>query len=131
NFFRGSGISTRTSGVFANVCANSHNARVNAGDKSFRFNKAVAVQTGIPRAPCRKGELTMVTLEVHPEVHAREQRQLPAYSTCHECHHTFHARSEDQLSLTLCDSCFEDLRSLHEPIISVHVKPRMRRFSGN
>jgi len=65
----------------------------------------------------------MNTLEVHPEIHAREQRQRPPYSTCYECHHTFHAKSEDQLSLELCDSCFEALRSLREPVISIHVKP--------
>jgi hypothetical protein len=64
----------------------------------------------------------MNTLEVHPEIQVREQRQLPAYSTCYECHHTFHAKSEDQLCLKLCDSCFEALRSLREPVISVHVK---------
>jgi hypothetical protein len=66
----------------------------------------------------------MNTLEVHPEIHVSEQRQRPAYSTCYECHHTFQAKSEDQLSLELCDSCFEALRSLREPVISIHVKPR-------
>ena len=73
----------------------------------------------------------MVTLEVHPEIHFREQLERPAYSTCHECHRTFHAKSEDQLSLTLCDSCFEDLRSLREPTISIRVKPRPRRVAEN
>ena len=53
----------------------------------------------------------MNTLEVHPEIHVKEQRQHPAYSTGCECHHTFHAKSEDQLCLELCDSCFEALRS--------------------
>jgi len=66
----------------------------------------------------------MITLEVHPEIHAREQRQRPEFSTCYECHHTFRAKSEDQLCLELCDSCLEDLRSLREPVISVHVKAR-------
>lgn len=66
----------------------------------------------------------MITLEVHPEIHAKEQRQRPAYSTCRECHRTFHAMSEDQLCLELCDPCLEGLRSLREPVISVHVKPR-------
>jgi len=69
------------------------------------------------------GEI-MNTLEVHPEIHVEEQRQRPAHSTCYECHHTFHARSEDQLCLELCDSCFEALRSLREPVISIRVKPR-------
>src|SRR5262250_2633719 len=68
----------------------------------------------------------MITLEAHPEIHVEEQRQRPAYSTCYECHRTFRAKSEDQLCLELCDSCFEDLRSLREPIVSVHVKPRAR-----
>lgn len=78
-----------------------------------------------------QGGMTMITLEAHPEIHVREQRQLPAYSTCYECHRTFHARSEDQLSLELCDSCFEDLRFLREPIISVHVKPRPRQADAS
>ena len=66
----------------------------------------------------------MITLEGHPEIQAREQRQRPEFSTCYECHRTFHAKSEDQLCLELCDSCLEDLRSLREPVISVHVKAR-------
>jgi hypothetical protein len=66
----------------------------------------------------------MNTLEVHPEIRVREQRQHPAYSTCYECHHTIHAKSEAQLCLELCDSCLEALRSLREPVISIHVKPR-------
>ncbi len=66
----------------------------------------------------------MNTLEVHPEVRVKVHCQRPAYSTCHECQRTFHARSEDQMSLQLCDSCLEALRSLREPVISVHVKPR-------
>jgi len=69
----------------------------------------------------------MITLEAYPEIHAEEQRQRPAYSTCYECHRTFHAKSEDQICLELCDSCLEDLRSLREPVISVHVKPRPGR----
>jgi len=68
----------------------------------------------------------MITLEAHPEIHVEKQRERPEFSTCYECHRTFRANSEDQLSLELCDSCFEDLRSLREPIISVHVKPRPR-----
>ena len=73
----------------------------------------------------------MVTLEVHPEIQVREQHQRPTYSTCQECHHTFRAKTEDQLSLGLCDSCFENLRSQREPVISVHVRPRPRRVSEN
>ena len=66
----------------------------------------------------------MNTLEVQPEIHVGEQRQRPAYCTCYECHRTFHPKNEDQLSLELCDSCFEALRSLREPVISIHIKPR-------
>jgi len=73
----------------------------------------------------------MNTLEVHPEIQVREQHQHPAYSTCYECHHTFHAKSEDQLCLELCDSCFEDLRSLREPVISIHIKPRAKHAKAH
>jgi len=64
----------------------------------------------------------MVTLEVHPEVHAREMRQRPEFSTCYECHRSFRAKNEDQLSLNLCDHCFDAARHLTEPVISIHVK---------
>ena len=37
---------------------------------------------------------------------------------------SFRAKSEDQLCLELCDSCFDAMRQPHEPVISVHVKPR-------
>lgn len=69
----------------------------------------------------------MAILEVHPEVHAREQYQNPDFSTCYECHRSFRARSEGQLSLDLCDTCFDAVRHLREPVISVHVKARPRR----
>lgn len=72
----------------------------------------------------------MITLEAHPDLQVKEQRQRPAYSTCRECRRTFHAMSEDQLCLELCDSCLEDLRSLREPVISVHVKPRPRHVEA-
>jgi hypothetical protein len=94
----------------------------------FALSPFPATQTNIPlRHPASAythGGEFMNTLEVHPEIHVREQRQRPAFSTCYECHHTFHAKSEDQLCLELCDSCFEALRSLREPVISIHVKPR-------
>jgi hypothetical protein len=73
----------------------------------------------------------MNTLEIHPEIHVSEQRQRPAYSTCYECQHTFHAKSEDQLCLELCDSCFEALRSLREPVISIHIKPRTQHAKAH
>jgi len=69
----------------------------------------------------------MIELEVHPEIHTREQHQRPDYSTCYECHRTFHARSEDQLCLALCDACFDALRHVSEPVITVHVKVRPRK----
>lgn len=66
----------------------------------------------------------MMAPEVHPEIHVRELRERPAFSTCHECHRSFHAKSEDQLCLELCDSCFDATRQLREPVIRVHVKAR-------
>ncbi|HUN62234.1 MAG TPA: hypothetical protein VMU53_09595 [Candidatus Sulfotelmatobacter sp.] len=65
--------------------------------------------------------------EVHPEVHVREQFQRPEYSTCYECHRSFRAKSEDQLSVSLCDHCFDAARHLTEPVISIHVKVRPHR----
>jgi hypothetical protein len=69
----------------------------------------------------------MNTLEVHPEIIAREEHQHPAFSTCHGCHRSFHAKCEDQLSLTLCDHCFDMFRDHCEPVLTVHVKARPRR----
>jgi len=69
----------------------------------------------------------MITLEVHPGIHATEQTQCPACATCHECHRSFHPKSEDQLSLELCDRCFDALRQPGEPPLSVHVKVLPRR----
>jgi hypothetical protein len=66
----------------------------------------------------------MIALEVHPEIHVRELRARPAFSSCHECHRSCHAKSEDQLCLELCDSCFDATRQLREPVIRAHVKPR-------
>ena len=69
----------------------------------------------------------MTTLEVHPEIHVQEQQERPDHSTCFECHRSFRAKSEDQLSLQLCDSCFDAARHLQEPVINVHVKARPRK----
>jgi hypothetical protein len=66
----------------------------------------------------------MITLEIHPEIHVRELHERPEFSTCYECHRSFHAKNEDQFCLELCDHCFDNLRHLREPILSVHVKPR-------
>ena len=75
--------------------------------------------------------VSMTTLEVHPEVSAREMPQNPAFSTCHECHRSFHAKCEDQLSLQLCDYCFDLSRHLREPILSVHVTVRPRHAAAH
>ncbi len=64
----------------------------------------------------------MITLEVHPEIHAHQQPQRPEFSTCYECHRSFRAKSVDQLSMNLCDHCFDAARHLTEPVISIHVK---------
>ena len=69
----------------------------------------------------------MINVEVQPEIYVRAQRPGPAYSTCRECHHTFYPNNEDQHCLELCDQCIDDLRSLREPVMSVHVKARPRR----
>jgi hypothetical protein len=45
----------------------------------------------------------MITFEVHPEIHVRELRDHPSFSTCSECHRSFHAKNE--------------------AVISVHVRP--------
>src|SRR5215475_12984239 len=87
-------------------------------DKSFRFSETLGTELVRCVHFLIWGEYTMITLEAYPEIHVEEQHQRPEYSTCYECHRTFHAKSEDQLCLELCDSCFEDLRSLREPIIS-------------
>lgn len=69
----------------------------------------------------------MISSEVHTEVHVRKQFQGPAYCTCFECHRSFHAKSVDQLSLLLCDSCFDAVRHGSEPVVNIHVKVRPHR----
>ncbi len=68
----------------------------------------------------------MIELEVHPQIHVSEQQQHPDYSTCYECHRSFHAKSEDQLSLNLCNTCFDAARHISEPVVSIHIKVRPR-----
>lgn len=80
-----------------------------------------------PLVPFLPAGENMIELEVHPEIHVHEQVQQPAYSTCRECHRSFHAKSQDQLSLELCDSCFHALRFPEEAIPTVHVKVIPRR----
>ncbi len=72
----------------------------------------------------------MIALEMHPEIHDREiydqgPRLRKNSSVCHECHQTFYARNEDQFCLELCDTCFDALRYLREPIISVRTRGRI------
>jgi len=66
----------------------------------------------------------MIELEVHPEIHIREARQESQNSTCYECHRSFRAKSEDQRCIGLCDTCFDAVRHVTEPTISVHIKAR-------
>jgi hypothetical protein len=73
----------------------------------------------------------MITLEVHPEIHAHEQYQCPEFSTCYECHRSFHAKSEDQFTLELCDHCFDNLRHLREPALATHVRVRPRHSASH
>jgi hypothetical protein len=69
----------------------------------------------------------MITLEVHPEVHVREQIELPQYSTCFECHRSFRAKTEEQLAAGLCPHCYEAARHISEPVLSIHVKVLPRK----
>jgi hypothetical protein len=69
----------------------------------------------------------MSMFEVHPEIRATERQGCPDCSTCFECHRSFRAKSEDQYSVKLCDSCFDVARHLQEPVISIHVKARLRK----
>lgn len=71
----------------------------------------------------------MITFGVHPEIHVRELRDRPSFSTCSECHRSFHAKSEDQLSLSLSGHCFDAMQNHCEPVIGVHVRPRPQRRS--
>lgn len=64
----------------------------------------------------------MIELEVHPEIHVQEQKQYPAYCTCRQCHRSFRPKSEDQLSIALCTTCFHALQHPEEAIPSVHIK---------
>lgn len=72
----------------------------------------------------------MIELEAHSEIHVQEVHERPAYSTCRECHRSFRAKYEDQLSLELCDHCYDALRNPDEAVLSVHVKARPRRSAG-
>jgi len=64
----------------------------------------------------------MITFEVHPEIDVRELRDHACFS-CSECHRRFHAKSEGQLSASLCQRYFDAMQSHRELVISVHVRP--------
>lgn len=66
-------------------------------------------------------------IEVHPEIHTNERTEHQEISTCHQCHRSFRAKSQDQFCLQLCNDCFERHMNLREPLISVHVKARPPR----
>jgi hypothetical protein len=72
----------------------------------------------------------MIELEFPTSVHVEEQFQSPAYSTCQECHRSFHAKCEDQVSLQLCDKCFEALLRPAEAVPTVRVKVLPRGAAG-
>ena len=90
------------------------------------FQRLSALRFGTPRAPFFPARENMIEFEV-PEIRVYELVQLPAYSICRACHRSFHAKSEDQLSLESCDSCFHALRFPEEAIPTVHVKVLPRR----
>jgi hypothetical protein len=60
-------------------------------------------------------------------VETPEPLARPAYATCKCCHRTFHATSEDQFSVQLCEECFERTKSGGETIPCAHVRPRPYR----
>ena len=66
----------------------------------------------------------MIAVADHSEIFIHKPSRRPDYSTCYECQRSFRAKCEDQLCLELCDHCFENLRYLGEPILSVHVEAR-------
>jgi hypothetical protein len=72
----------------------------------------------------------MIDLEIHPGISVHEQWQSPEFATCRTCHRSFHPRSEDQLSVELCDPCFEAVRNPGGVTPSVHVKVRPRRSAA-
>ena len=66
-------------------------------------------------------------IEVHPEIRAQKQTEHQEVSTCHQCHRSFRAKSEDQFCLQLCNDCFDAHLNQREPVVSVRVKARPRR----
>ena len=94
--------------------------------KSWDFNRSACLIVAW-RVPFFHGGF-MIELEVHPGIHVQEQLQRPDYSTCRECHRSFHAKSEDQLCVELCDTCFEAFRHPEDAVPTVHVKVLPRRL---
>jgi hypothetical protein len=54
-------------------------------------------------------------------IHVRIQFECPEYSTCYACHRSYHAKSEYQLSVNMCASCFEMACGIGQAIWEVHV----------
>jgi hypothetical protein len=70
----------------------------------------------------------MITFEVHPEIHVRELRERPSFSTCSDCHRSFHAKSEDQQCLALCERCLDLRERRRSPtIFYISRNPRSRK----
>lgn len=64
-----------------------------------------------------------------PTVHGHVELkcELPEYTTCVECHRTYRPQSEDQACMELCDECFESAKYPREQVISIHVRPRIKK----
>jgi hypothetical protein len=99
--------------------------RRNASANSFVCNVYEASILA-SRVPLHSWGVFMITFEVHPEIDVRELRDRACFSTCSECHRRFHAKSEDQLSASLCQRYFDAMQSHRELVISVHVRPHPR-----
>jgi hypothetical protein len=69
----------------------------------------------------------MIEPAFRTSIRIEEQFQSPAFSTCQECHRTFHAKSEVQLGLELCASCLEAVLHPDAKITFVRVKVHPRR----
>lgn len=69
----------------------------------------------------------MIDLEIQTNVQVHEQVQMPEYATCRECARSFRPKCEDQLSVELCDQCFDALRQPVASLPTVRVKVLPRR----
>jgi hypothetical protein len=91
------------------------------GFRSLGFSASIreSVATALPITVMRH---FMNTLEVHPELHVREQHPRPEFATCHECYRSFRLKSADRFCLQLCHRCFESVRHGCEKVVRVHIK---------